>query len=235
MGREIFLGRRERALRLWFTPSKHDDRRTRTLKRRVLENWGRWERCIEPAFGEYARILGYLAGHRQAWHRALALLDRRFIVFVLNAYQSFLFNGILGGWLERVSARRGFGLKALRYSQGTFQFYGPLPAAAAELLRSARLPVPGYDTTTDDPETESVLRAVLENEGMRLSDLRVRQMRGISVAGVERDAVVIPSDFRAGAPAEDELYPGRARITLSFFLPRGSYATLVIKRLMLPD
>jgi tRNA pseudouridine13 synthase len=235
MGREIFLGRRERALRLWFTPSKHDDRRTRTLKRCVLENWGRWERCADAAFGEYARILGYLAGHRQAWHKALALLDRRFIVFVLNAYQSFLFNEVLAGWLERESALRGFILRPLRYSQGTYRFYGPLPPGVAERLQSARLPVPGYDSTTDDPEAGPVLRAVLEKEGIRLPDLRVRQMSGISVAGVERGAVVVPADLEVSAPAQDELYPGRTRITLSFFLPRGSYATLVIKRLMLAD
>jgi tRNA pseudouridine13 synthase len=80
-----------------------------------------------------------------------------------------------------------------------------------------------------------VLRAVLEKEGIRLPDLRVRQMSGISVAGVERGAVVVPADLEVSAPAQDELYPGRTRITLSFFLPRGSYATLVIKRLMLAD
>ena len=32
MGKELFLGRRERALRLYFTASKHDDRRTREMK-----------------------------------------------------------------------------------------------------------------------------------------------------------------------------------------------------------
>jgi tRNA pseudouridine13 synthase len=235
MGREIFLGRRERALRLWFTPSKHDDRRTRALKRCVLESWGQWEKCRELGFGQYARVLGYLAGHRQAWHRALSLLDRRFIVFVLNAYQSFLFNEVLAGWLAKAAPIEGFSLKSLRYSQGTFQLYGRLPPGASERLRRARLPVPGHDTVVEDPGAASVLREVLAREGIRLSDLRVRQMSGISVGGVERFAVAVPSDFAAEEPAEDELYPGRRRMTLRFFLPRGSYATLVIKRLMLAD
>jgi tRNA pseudouridine13 synthase len=31
----------------------------------------------------------------------------------------------------------------------------------------------------------------------------------------------------------DELYPGRHKLTLKFDLPRGSYATMVIKRLTL--
>jgi len=41
MGKEIFLGRREQALRLYFTPSRHDDRRTRALKSCVSQGWGR--------------------------------------------------------------------------------------------------------------------------------------------------------------------------------------------------
>src|SRR5271157_1392670 len=63
MGKEIFLGRRERALRLYFTPSKHDDQKTRAMKRCVIENWGRWEKCAGTGFGEYGRILAYLAAH----------------------------------------------------------------------------------------------------------------------------------------------------------------------------
>ncbi len=235
MGREIFLGRRERALRLWFTPSRHDDRRTRALKRCVLDSWGQWEKCRALGFGEYARVLGYLAGHHQAWHKALSLLDRRFIVFVLNAYQSFLFNEVLAGWLVKVAQPAGLSLKPLRYSRGTYQFYGPLSTAASRRLRDARLPVPGHDTDVHDPEVAPVLQEVLRREGIGLADLRVRQMSGISVGGVERGAVVVPADLSAGDPADDELYPGRRRMTLRFFLPRGSYATLLIKRLMLAD
>jgi len=233
MGKEIFLGRRERALRLWFTPSKHDDQKTRKMKRCVLENWARWEKCAGMGFGEYGRVLAYLAAHRQAYHQALALLDRRFIVFVLNAYQSYLFNEVLAGWLGITAAARGFMLQPLRYSHGTWQFYGPLSADAGESLRRVRLPVPGFDTEVADPEVKSVLDAVLEAERIGLSDLRVRQMSRISVGGVERAAIAVPEDFEAADPAEDDLYPGRRKIALRFFLPRGSYATVLIKRLML--
>jgi tRNA(Glu) U13 pseudouridine synthase TruD len=34
---------------------------------------------------------------------------------------------------------------------------------------------------------------------------------------------------------DDELYPKRTRLTLVFELPRGAYATLVVKRLTLLD
>jgi tRNA pseudouridine13 synthase len=34
--------------------------------------------------------------------------------------------------------------------------------------------------------------------------------------------------------ATDDLYPGRHKLTLHFDLPRGAYATIVIKRLTVP-
>jgi tRNA pseudouridine13 synthase len=234
MGKEIFLGRRERALRLWFTPSKHDDQKTRKMKRAVLEDWGRWKATAGMGFGDYGRVLAYLAVHRQAYHQALELLDRRFIVFVLNAYQSWLFNEILARWLQGAAASRGFPLQALRYARGTMQFYGPLTPGDAELLRRTVLPVPGYDTVPADPAVASLLDALLAEEGISLSDLRVRQMHRIRVGGVERAAVTMPEDCEVEGPTDDELYPGRQKLSLRFFLPRGSYATVLIKRLLIP-
>jgi len=233
MGKEIFLGHREKALRLYFTPSKHDDGKTRSLKRCVLENWDRWEKCAGLGFGEYGRVLAVLAEHRGAYHKALERIDRRFLVFVLNAYQSFLFNSLLSRWLSEIAAESGVGLAPLRSPFGHLQLYHALPDPAAPTLRDAMLPVPGYDTECRDPLIRRLLAEVLREEGIELSDLRVRQIRRVRVGGVERRAIVVPEDLSVSAPDADEMYPGRQKICLSFFLPRGSYATLLIKRLLL--
>lgn len=143
MGKEIFLGRRERALRLFFTASKHDDRATRALKACVLENWGRFEKCTGAGFGEYGRVLAYLAEHRSAWHQALEKIDRRFLVFVLNAYQSFLFNELLARWLRELAAESGTALGELRYPFGVFRFFRSLEPRLAQSVRGAVLPGSG--------------------------------------------------------------------------------------------
>lgn len=234
MGKEIFLGHREKALRLYFTPSKHDDQKTRKLKRCIIENWGRWEKCAGMGFGAYGRILAYLASHRSAYHQALEMIEKRFLVFVLNAYQSYLFNEILSRWLEGFAARSGCALDPLRYSRGAFLFPRTLPDGAAAALRATRLPVPGYDTVCGDAEVRRILDAVLGNEGISLSDLRVRQMRRIHVGGVPRAAAILPEDMTVAPAEQDDLYPARLKVGLRFFLPRGSYATLLVKRLCLP-
>ena len=231
MGKELFLGRREKALRLFFTPSRFDDRRTRALKTAVLEHWGRWVECLPLAFADYRPVLECLAEHRGAFRQAIGRLDRRFLVFVLNAYQSYLFNEILGGWLSGLAREHGFTLLSRSYRHGRFLYPESLPAGLRETLRETRLPVPGFDSEVPDPVVRGIAETVLEKEKIGWSDLRVRQLSGVSVHGVERGALVFPRDLTVGEPGDDELYPGRHRIALEFFLPRGSYATLLVKRL----
>ena len=45
-----------------------------------------------------------------------------------------------------------------------------------------------------------------------------------------RDAIVAPAGLKASAD-DDELNAGRKKLTLSFELPKGSYATILVKRL----
>jgi tRNA pseudouridine13 synthase len=231
MGKEIFRGSREKALRLYFEPSKLDDPRARNLKSRVLENWGSWDRCLESAFGEHRRILTYLSEHRRAFHKALSLIDRRFLVFVLNAYQSFLFNRILSEYLEDLQQEHDLHLDRLPYSQGCFLFYNELPEALFDQLRGCRLPVPGWDSRIEDPRIAEITAEVLKREGIELRDLKVRQLSRLYINGVERAAILLPDNFVVAGIGEDELYENRKKLTLQFFLPRGGYATLIVRRL----
>jgi tRNA pseudouridine13 synthase len=114
-----------------------------------------------------------------------------------------------------------------------FRFYHSLQPGLAEKTGGVLLPVPGHDTVCADPRVSRILADVLEEEGIGLPDLRVRQMQRIRVGGVERPAIVIPEDFSVSPPVPDDLYPGRSKALLRFFLPRGAYATLLIKRLSL--
>ncbi len=233
MGKSIFLGRREEALRLYFTPSKHDDQKTRKLKKLVTENWGRWSACMDAAFGEYRRVLSYLAEHPRAFHKALEAIDHRFLVFALNAYQSYLFNEVLGRRILGLSEKHGFPVGSLKYAFGSYVFPLSLGKEAAAAL-SGELPVPGFDTETGDPAVRAIVEDVVRAEGVGLEDLRVRQMRKLSAHGVMR-AAMAPVRLLGEPRAEpDDMYQGRMKVSLSFFLPRGSYATILIKRMSLP-
>jgi tRNA pseudouridine13 synthase len=75
---------------------------------------------------------------------------------------------------------------------------------------------------------------VLAREGLSLDQLKLKlRIRGVFFKPYERQAVVRPDQLKASAPEPDDLYPGRKKLVLSFFLPPGSYATMLIKRLSL--
>jgi tRNA pseudouridine13 synthase len=106
-----------------------------------------------------------------------------------------------------------------------------LPEPLFGSLRTQTLPVPGWDSRIEDPRIAGITARVLESESIELGDLKVRQLSGLFVNGIDRPALLLPQDFRLGSIEEDELNRGRKKMTLEFFLPRGGYATLIVKRL----
>ncbi len=159
------------------------------------------------------------------------MIDRRLLLLMINAYQSFLFNRILSGVLDRERAAGAFPALSYRTRWGDLLFPESLPDELFARLRSLDLPVPGYDTVIADGMVAEVASTVLEGEGIALADLRVRQLPRMEVRGVARGALLLPQRLKVLDDGDDELYPGRSKLTVAFFLPRGGYATLVIKRL----
>jgi tRNA pseudouridine13 synthase len=60
----------------------------------------------------------------------------------------------------------------------------------------------------------------------------IRSVRQAFFKSAERKAVVIPESLSARA-ADDEIYEARKKLTLRFVLPRGSYGSILIKRLFI--
>ncbi len=236
MGKEIFLGDMEKALALYLEPSKHDRREERAFKRFVKEHWCKWDKCAELAPPKYRELVKYLAsrGNRRAFTGAFAHVDRRFVLLSLHGYQSYLWNRILARLVTEICARDGFPVASYAFKYGDLAFYLSPGRAALDSITGSKLEIPGFDTVLEDPLVSRIADEVLGEEGIGLKDLKVRKLYHMRVKGTERPAVVIPGDFSIIDESNDELYPGKRKIRLGFFLSRGSYATLIVKRLLLP-
>ena len=93
------------------------------------------------------------------------------------------------------------------------------------------VPVVGYQTRLDDyPESSAVIREILEKEGVAPKDFRIRAFRDMSCRGEDRRLVVRPSGLSYSF-AKDEMHPGKFRLLLKFGLPKGSYATELVKQI----
>ncbi|HKM53976.1 MAG TPA: tRNA pseudouridine(13) synthase TruD, partial [Isosphaeraceae bacterium] len=64
----------------------------------------------------------------------------------------------------------------------------------------------------------------------QLSQLQIKGIREMFFSKGERAALCLPADLRWDLE-QDELQPGRQKAILSFDLPRGCYATLIVKRI----
>jgi len=187
----------------------------------------------EHAYGEFRKILQFLSteGFERPFTRVLSLINKKYLVFVLNAYQSFLFNEICKEHLRILQKKSSFDVTPFAYLMGEFLFYGMLPEKLTQRLQDKSLPVPAYDTVIEDTMTQKIVQMVLDREGLSLNQLRVRKIDRVQVHAKERKMMVLPENVNASSAEDDDLYPRRKKLRIDFYLPRGSYATLLIKRI----
>jgi tRNA pseudouridine13 synthase len=95
-----------------------------------------------------------------------------------------------------------------------------------EALAAAELPLPSA-RVRGEPGAELAER-VLAEAGLTLASLRIRAPRENFFARGLRRAVVQPGELTHRIEPDD-LEPQRQKLTLSFELPRGSFATILVK------
>ncbi len=70
---------------------------------------------------------------------------------------------------------------------------------------------------------------MLRAEGLTLAELKVKGMQKPFFSKGDRRGCVRPENLSSES-GDDELNKGRRKLTLRFDLPRGSYATMLVKR-----
>ncbi|MFL5400829.1 MAG: tRNA pseudouridine(13) synthase TruD, partial [Myxococcales bacterium] len=143
--------------------------------------------------------------------------------------QSFVWNeGVRRYLLSRVPAAELIGL---RYQAGALLFPRALPGALRDELWSKTFPLLAPDSEIADAAVRDAALPALRAQGLRLEDLRI-EGAPVFFKHEERPLFVRPGKLRVHDPRTDELNRGRLKINLSFTLPPGAYATLVVRRVL---
>jgi tRNA pseudouridine13 synthase len=224
------LGDYERALWLALAEANpHDRPRDREQKRLLREYWGEWPRLKEVLAPSHRRsIATYLADRPGDFRGAIARVRADLRSLYLAAFQSELWNQLLAEFLRR--QLRPAQLVGIESGGRDRLFYRDLEPAQVEALRTVKLPLPAARTRIDDPELRSLAEDVVGRAGLEWRQLRVKYPRDSFFSKGERPAVFFPASLRHQI-SPDELYSGRSKVTLAFDLPRGCYATILVKRL----
>jgi tRNA pseudouridine13 synthase len=231
IGRMLVFGRFEEALKLALAaPYEHD--RTPQKKEKAILNrhWGDWKTCKEELPRSHARsLVDYLVSHPTDYRGAVARLRPELRGLYLSAYQSYLWNRILSKWLQ--THCRPEQLIAVRLRLGEVPMHQGLDESVFRELTSLSLPMPSARARLqeDDPRL-GLIQSVLAAEGLELSQLKVKGIRELFFSRGERAALCSPAEMHFEWN-EDDRHPGKRKLRLKFELPRGSYATLLVKRI----
>jgi tRNA pseudouridine13 synthase len=232
IARLLVRGRFEEALRLALLgPYEYDRPEQKREKQILAECWGDWETCKAQLTRGHARsLVDYLRVHPGDFRGAVARLRPELRGLYLSAYQSFLWNRMLALWLRNCCRPEQLFPVALRL--GELPMHRGLDAEQRRRLEELALPLPtARQKLPEDAGRAEVIAAVLAEEGLQLRDLQVKGVRELFFSRGERSALCLPAglafDFN-----DDERHPGRLKLQLEFELPRGCYATLIVKRAM---
>jgi tRNA pseudouridine13 synthase len=220
----------ERALWLSLAePNAHDRPREREQKRLLRQHWGDWARCLRAlAQSERRQVIGFLARRPGDFRGAMARLRVDLRHLYLAAFQSFLWNRMLAAWLRHTCRPEQLVQIPLRID--AMPFPSGLDPSQRAVLHSATLPLPSARAQHLDHPQRALMEQVVHDVGLELRQLRVKNARDSFFAKGTRAATFVLRNLKHTVDA-DEVYAGQSKLTLHFDLPRGAYATIVIKRL----
>ena len=200
------------------------------LKRALRARWGDWDACMEIVRGPvYEPVFQHLQRTRNDFRGAIELLPQRMRVIHAFAFQSFLWNRALSRmvWPWIASAQR------LRITTlaGALVAWKYLDPRREEELVKMETPLYGPEGAGGGAPFRAAMEGELAHSGLRRDDFLANAVPGMIWKEEPRDALVKPMDMAEPKLAPDDMHRGKMMAVLEFRLPRGAYATMLLKRM----
>jgi tRNA pseudouridine13 synthase len=224
------VGDCERALWLVLAdPTPHDRSRARKERALIRDHWGDWGRLkAELGRSPWQDVVAYLVGHPEDFRGALGRVRQDLRSIYLAALQSSLWNRMLADLIhQRLPADR---LLPLLVAGQPLPFPRGLDSGERESLRPVELPLPSARSRNEMGPWQDIAERAVGTLGLTLEQLRVKHSRDSFFSKGNRPALFFPSQVEYGVET-DELYGGRRKIVFRCGLPRGSYATILTRRI----
>ncbi len=230
VGQSWCMGDFERALWLALVDTNEHDRPDERREKTALRDmWGNWPQLKTklPRYGA-RNILAFLAEQPTNYRAAFMMIrpDQRNLY--LSAFQSHLFNALLSRLVRTDVAKEQ--VYDVPLAMGPMAFYRELPESLRDEWAKLLLPLPSARQKLEPGPIKDLLDAALKPMKLEQRMLRVKYPRDVFFNKGFRPALSMIKNLKHEAE-DDELYPGKKKLTLNFELMRGAYATILVKRL----
>jgi tRNA pseudouridine13 synthase len=230
----------EEAIKIMLTTtSEHDPDELTDARTKLSEDMKPNERIIDafPRELRYERdVLTYLAKHENDYEKAFSKVPPRVQTLFVHAFQSYLFNRFIS---ERVKS----GMSVDEPESGDFLFQLNTAHSGRDSwlyvsessieerrkqVKSGEFgvagPVPGFSTKTPPSTQAEMLKHILREEGIELQDFHNPTKRKLDSPGGLHLVSIKVSDLKIQCHED--------RFVFEFSLPKGSYATVVMREVM---
>jgi tRNA pseudouridine13 synthase len=212
-------------------PHPHDRSQTKAVRKAIRDHWGDWSGCLASSRrSELREIVAYLAARPADFRGAIAKVRQDLRSIYLAAFQSFLWNALLAEFLRE--SMDPSALAEVDLAGQTAVFYRHASPEQFGRLRETEIPLPSARVAASAGSWRPLIDRVLTPLGLTLPELRVKHPRESFFSKGDRRAVFVPEAV-SHRIEPDDLHDGRRKLSVEFQLPRGSYATIVLKRLFL--
>lgn len=180
------------------------------------------------------------------YFNAFKSMDRRYLILLFHAYQSYLFNMLLSKLLIELNK----GKKFYSLSGEVQQYFFPeiLDKDIFELLTNLYLPIPSYNISEnlnikdyftfkkDNFNIQLLINKILSEiedfEKIKIGDLKADFLK-IKLNNEKRRTLTLAKEIKIYDFENDDFFKGRKKLKLDFILEKGSYATMIIKGIFL--
>ncbi|MCH2211847.1 MAG: tRNA pseudouridine(13) synthase TruD [Fuerstiella sp.] len=209
-------------------PNRHDRATEKKQKQILRDHWGDWKLCKQQLNRSHRRsIITYLVDHPQGFRKAFALIRPHLRGLYLSAFQSAVWNRVLGQVILQLPLR----LVTTPIADALLPF-GILPLNVTSTVDSTIPLISARNRNLSEKQQHRADEAT-GHYGLRSDEMKVAYPRDRFFSKGSRRCWISPSDLSAQT-RPDELYPGYQCICLDFRLPPGCYATMLIRGLIAP-
>jgi tRNA pseudouridine13 synthase len=223
----LLSGDIETAMKIYLTfYLKTEPKQTKDDKRNIAENWTNLDRVtvndnrLKVIIEEYKKT--------KDWLKTYLRINEQIRDMFFKAYQSYIWNEGIKEMLKKYIPANE--LYPVDYNMGNVLFFKRMPTNIS--LPKEFGTIAGNKNALTSTE-QDFISIVLKKEGIaweRFSSENLARFN-TKLATNKRETIVRPFDFEISTPEADELNSNASKITLKFSLSKGSYATIITKKI----